>query len=255
MGTVRTAGRARASVVAGYAFVHVLLIPLAVEAHPGGTDANGCHAGSQPYHCHGGGSAPVAPVAPLDRSTLTTCNDGSVSRSTGPGTCSHHGGIAGNVPSTDRSGPSTSTGSGEGRIIPGVRAPDLLVPAPMTWWQRNADGVYVWAFWGAIGWFGLRKWMKEPAPARSAATGWSAAAPPSTPTRPMVHKADVVSVMPRDIPAAFTVPKQSRALGRCRCGGPEVMRRNGRTGQRFVGCSRYPRCRRTRSFREQSRRS
>lgn len=21
-------------------------------AHSGGTDANGCHAGSQPYHCH-----------------------------------------------------------------------------------------------------------------------------------------------------------------------------------------------------------
>ena len=23
-------------------------------AHSGGTDANGCHAGSQPYHCHNG---------------------------------------------------------------------------------------------------------------------------------------------------------------------------------------------------------
>ncbi|MBA4274919.1 MAG: YHYH domain-containing protein [Alphaproteobacteria bacterium] len=23
-----------------------------VFAHSGGTDANGCHAGSQPYHCH-----------------------------------------------------------------------------------------------------------------------------------------------------------------------------------------------------------
>lgn len=22
--------------------------------HSGGTDANGCHAGSKPYHCHGG---------------------------------------------------------------------------------------------------------------------------------------------------------------------------------------------------------
>lgn len=29
--------------------------PLA--AHPGGTDANGCHAGSKPYHCHGGKGA------------------------------------------------------------------------------------------------------------------------------------------------------------------------------------------------------
>ena len=23
-----------------------------VEAHSGGTDQNGCHAGSKPYHCH-----------------------------------------------------------------------------------------------------------------------------------------------------------------------------------------------------------
>ncbi|MEM9060401.1 MAG: YHYH domain-containing protein [Pseudomonadota bacterium] len=23
-----------------------------VIAHSGGTDANGCHAGSKPYHCH-----------------------------------------------------------------------------------------------------------------------------------------------------------------------------------------------------------
>lgn|GEM_PF-1733462 len=26
-------------------------------AHSGGTDANGCHAGTQPYHCHGGSSS------------------------------------------------------------------------------------------------------------------------------------------------------------------------------------------------------
>lgn len=26
-------------------------------AHSGGTDKNGCHAGSQPYHCHNGGSS------------------------------------------------------------------------------------------------------------------------------------------------------------------------------------------------------
>ncbi len=33
-------------------------------AHSGGTDSNGCHAGSQPYHCHGdseeGGDPTVA---------------------------------------------------------------------------------------------------------------------------------------------------------------------------------------------------
>ena len=31
----------------------VSFAPVVVSAHSGGTDANGCHAGSQPYHCHG----------------------------------------------------------------------------------------------------------------------------------------------------------------------------------------------------------
>jgi len=35
----------------------VTLVPGAVFAHSGGTDANGCHAGSQPYHCHNSGSS------------------------------------------------------------------------------------------------------------------------------------------------------------------------------------------------------
>ena len=29
-----------------------LLTASNVAAHSGGTDANGCHAGTQPYHCH-----------------------------------------------------------------------------------------------------------------------------------------------------------------------------------------------------------
>ena len=29
-----------------------LLAPSLSLAHSGGTDSNGCHAGSQPYHCH-----------------------------------------------------------------------------------------------------------------------------------------------------------------------------------------------------------
>ena len=32
-----------------------LLFSSTLYAHSGGTDSNGCHAGSQPYHCHGGG--------------------------------------------------------------------------------------------------------------------------------------------------------------------------------------------------------
>jgi len=33
-------------------FLFVALIPSSVLAHSGGTDSNGCHAGSEPYHCH-----------------------------------------------------------------------------------------------------------------------------------------------------------------------------------------------------------
>ena len=51
------------------------------SAHSGGTDANGCHAGSQPYHCHsssGGSSsattavATTTTVAPTTTTTTTT---------------------------------------------------------------------------------------------------------------------------------------------------------------------------------------
>ncbi len=35
------------------AILLVALFPIgAAYAHSGGTDKNGCHAGSQPYHCH-----------------------------------------------------------------------------------------------------------------------------------------------------------------------------------------------------------
>ena len=32
------------------------LVTAQLAAHSGGLDKNGCHAGSQPYHCHGGTS-------------------------------------------------------------------------------------------------------------------------------------------------------------------------------------------------------
>ena len=53
----------------------VMAVAPSASAHSGGTDANGCHAGSQPYHCHngggggsssGGGSASVAPIDDQD---------------------------------------------------------------------------------------------------------------------------------------------------------------------------------------------
>lgn len=35
----------------------VLFFTFPAFAHPGGTDSSGCHAGSQPYHCHNSGSS------------------------------------------------------------------------------------------------------------------------------------------------------------------------------------------------------
>ncbi|MBD5770159.1 YHYH domain-containing protein [Marinomonas colpomeniae] len=32
-------------------FVSLMAVSF-VQAHSGGTDKNGCHAGSKPYHCH-----------------------------------------------------------------------------------------------------------------------------------------------------------------------------------------------------------
>ena len=35
-----------------FAALLLFLIPLSAAAHSGGLNAQGCHAGSQPYHCH-----------------------------------------------------------------------------------------------------------------------------------------------------------------------------------------------------------
>lgn len=46
------------------AFLALGALVQTADAHPGGLDRNGCHAGSQPYHCHRGGSGTPAPAAP-----------------------------------------------------------------------------------------------------------------------------------------------------------------------------------------------
>ena len=48
-----------------------------LHAHPGRTNSEGCHAGSQPYHCHDGSSnlaakVPVAVVVASSTKTITT---------------------------------------------------------------------------------------------------------------------------------------------------------------------------------------
>lgn len=52
----------------------LMLVPLGF-AHSGGTDANGCHAGSRPYHCHGSSSrsrSTPRPTPPPTQSKLLT---------------------------------------------------------------------------------------------------------------------------------------------------------------------------------------
>jgi len=46
----------RGGFVAALAIGLLFVLPATGFTHSGGLDGNGCHAGSQPYHCHGGGS-------------------------------------------------------------------------------------------------------------------------------------------------------------------------------------------------------
>ena len=53
-------------------------------AHSGGTDANGCHAGSQPYHCHGSssGSSSATVAAPTTSTTVAPTTSTTVAPTT-----------------------------------------------------------------------------------------------------------------------------------------------------------------------------
>ncbi|MBB5517492.1 excalibur calcium-binding domain-containing protein [Amphiplicatus metriothermophilus] len=54
----------------------VALFAGSLAAHPGGLDRNGCHAGSQPYHCHRGPQpTPTRSAAPSPRGADMDCGD------------------------------------------------------------------------------------------------------------------------------------------------------------------------------------
>ena len=240
----------------GVAFAVVLAASSPALGHSGGTDANGCHAGSQPYHCHGSRSAP-APRAPSGG--LTPCADGTWSQSTGSGTCSWHGGIAGNNNSSTNSG-STSSGGGTGRIVPGTgpgtsvgtRTPpasngtqDDLSRAVSSFFD-NGGVVYLLIGWWVIA--KLRKSRSKDAP--NGATSRPVTTNPSAAPSRVSNATALPPARPTGIGNASTpLSKPSAATGACSCGGREVVRRNRKTGQRFYGCSRYPSCKLTRSFR------
>ena len=249
----------------GIGFVLVIASADSALGHSGGTDANGCHAGSQPYHCHGTRSAP-APGAPSGG--LTLCADGTYSQSTGSGTCSWHGGIAGNNNPSRNSG-STSGGGGTGRIVPGT-GPATSVetrtsPLPnsqqspasraISGFFDNGGVVYLLIGWWVIA--KLRKSRSEEARNRPVArtnTTTSSPASPMAPNAAARPPAKPVSTTSAAKPASTSNAAQALSSSRssssaCSCGGREVVRRNRTTGQRFYGCSQYPSCRQTRPFR------
>lgn len=55
----------RGGFLAALAIGLLFVLPATGFAHSGGLDGNGCHAGSQPYHCHGGGSSSGGTAKPF----------------------------------------------------------------------------------------------------------------------------------------------------------------------------------------------
>jgi hypothetical protein len=250
--------RIRASLLAaGVAFIVLHSPPSPALAHSGGTDANGCHAGSQPYHCH---RPRTTPSQPAQSGGLTLCADGTWSQSTGSGTCSWHGGIAGNNNPPTGSG-TTSGGGGTGRIIPDS-GPSTTVrtntPPPSNRTNNNlAEGIGDFFANGGlvvllVGWWMVSKVRKS---RRETATG-SVTVRPSiantgSPTtrieKPSPSSASIKSN--KDYGQAKPASAVSSTTGTCSCGGRQVVRRNRKTGQPFYGCSRYPSCKLTRPMR------
>jgi hypothetical protein len=48
--------------------------PLTVFSHSGGTNSEGCHAGSRPYHCHNAKKAPARMPARAETERSSGCN-------------------------------------------------------------------------------------------------------------------------------------------------------------------------------------
>lgn len=124
-----------------------------------------------------------------------------------------------------------------GAPAPRVDPPDRVLPAvpagspppdPPGWWDR-------YGFWTVAGAVGIGLWL------RSGSTSKPTRTPPST------------STGPRSRPTADPEPSHSQTTSttrsgplQCSCGGRFVPRK-GPYGK-FLGCSRYPRCRNTRSL-------
>lgn len=195
---------------------------------------------------------------------LTLCADGTYSQSTGSGTCSWHGGIAGNNNPSSNSG-TTSGGGGTGRIVPGTgpATPVETRTLPLPSRQQNPASRAVSEFFDnggivylLIGWWviaKLRKSRREDSHNRPAVRASTTTTPPPSPkasTAAARPPAKPVSANGAAKPASISNAAQAlSSSSSCSCGGREVVRRNRKTGQRFYGCSRYPSCRRTRPLR------
>lgn len=91
-----------------------ITIPNIVIAHSGGLDANGCHAGSRPYHCH-------RPQAPARNTTRSGCN-------------SNYSGCVPNASDVDCAG-----GGGNGPEY--VRGPIRVIGTDIYGLDRDGDGI------------------------------------------------------------------------------------------------------------------
>lgn len=90
------------------------ITPSVVIAHSGGLDANGCHAGSRPYHCH-------RAQAPARNTTRSGCN-------------SNYSGCVPNASDVDCAG-----GGGNGPAY--VRGPIRVTGNDIYGLDRDGDGI------------------------------------------------------------------------------------------------------------------
>ncbi len=125
-----------------------------VRFHSGGTDANGCHAGSRPYHCHGGGTP--APTVPVTTSPPTTAAPAAPAL-----TCAQVGhrvyvGHDGYHPDLDRDGDGVGCEAWPEYVVSGFEAPERWTALAA---HPSGEGFWTFSSHGRVDAFGVaRSW-------------------------------------------------------------------------------------------------
>lgn len=138
---------------------------------------------------------------------------------TGVGTSGSSGGSSGSIGS-----------GGDARSVTFTPASTSTPAEDVNWGPWVFGGVVIL---GGLAWFGKR----------APATATRSATPSRPPTsRPPTTRSPTTR-RPTSRPSAG-----SRSGSKCSCGGTMVVRRRRSDGHKFLGCSRFPKCRRTRSL-------